>query len=175
MDEEMLAGFKRDPPEPMLFGEEYMCEGLANDPEVEEFAELASRECMRGTCVVATLLPWSLPAPNGVLAPEFDSSDVLLSEEEIAQAVAKVNTVLIPCTLELEEEHEQAKRIVPQLTRLEGVCIIAVLLLPKLMQLNRDTNHLILRPGPRVGAKLPQHCQEGLPERQTARYWGKRS
>ncbi|CAJ1366412.1 unnamed protein product [Effrenium voratum] len=138
MDEEMLAGFKRDPPEPMLFGEEYMCEGLANDPEVEDFAELASRECMRGTCVVATLLPWSLPAPNGVLAPEFDSSDVLLSEEEIAQAVAKVNTVLIPCTLELEEEHEQAKRIVPQLTRLEGVCIIAVLLLPKLMQLNRE-------------------------------------
>lgn len=141
----------REPPsEPlMLFGEEYYCEGLANDPEVEEFAELASEGLPN--CVVATLLPWSVGhAPKGVLAPELESSDFLVPEAHIAKAVSGANTVLIPCTLEIEEEHEQAKRIIPQFARcdnigLSAVCIIGVLLLPKLTQLNRETNQIVLR------------------------------
>lgn len=129
----------------MLFGEEYYCEGLANDPEVEEFAELAS-ENLHSTCAVATLLPWSVGhAPKGVLAPELESSDFLIPEADIAKAVANVNTVLIPCTLEMEEEHEQAKRIVPQFARWDNVCIIGILLLPKLTQLNRETNQIVMR------------------------------
>lgn len=128
----------------MLFGEDYYCENLANDPDVEEFAELAGESL--STSVVVTLLPWRGQIPKGVLAPELESSDFLLPEAEIAKAVSQVNTVVIPCTLEMEEEHEQAKRIIPQFARCENLCIIAVLLLPKEMtQLNMETNQVVLR------------------------------
>ena len=144
---ESRFGDVREPPEALtLFAGEdfYDGFGLANDPDVEEFAELASEGLGASSCVV-TLLPWRNHIPKGVLAPELDSADFLLSETEIAQAVAKASSILIPCTLELEEEHEQAKRIVPQFRQCENVCIIAVLLLPKVAQLQKETNQLLLR------------------------------
>jgi len=130
--------------------EEDEAEGLANDAEVEEFAEFASREALRSTCVVATLLAWShSKVPTGVLTPEcFESelSDGLLNERALTQALLRVENVLIPCILEYQEELIQAKRIVAQIQRRSSqVCVIAVLLLPKPVLLTRDTNEVLLR------------------------------
>jgi len=125
-------------------------EGLANDAEVEEFAEFANREALRSTCVVVTLLSWSQSkVPSGILTPEGsgpDAADGLLNDRDLIQALLRADNVLIPCTLEYQEEMVQAKRIVAQIQRRSAqVCVIAVLLMPKPVLLNRETNEVLIR------------------------------
>lgn len=131
-----------------MFGdlqEDYFYDGLANDPEVEEFADFAAK-ALQETCVVAMLLPWSTgQAPHGILCPDSDSEDFLLNSEAIYKATLKKTTVLIPSTFETEEEQEQAKRIVSQFSRLDNVCIIMILLLPRGVQPSQQTNDVILK------------------------------
>lgn len=114
-------------------------------PDVEAFAVFASRESFQKVFLVVTLLPWTNPLPVGVLAPEVQSPDFLIDEKELAQAIVGVNTVLIPASFEAEEEQEQAKRILPQFSRFENVCVIMVQLLPPGMQLSPETNDMLLK------------------------------
>eukprot|EP00931_Biecheleriopsis_adriatica_P078353 TRINITY_DN51801_c0_g1_i1.p1 TRINITY_DN51801_c0_g1~~TRINITY_DN51801_c0_g1_i1.p1 ORF type:complete len:576 (-),score=137.05 TRINITY_DN51801_c0_g1_i1:41-1741(-) len=130
---------------PDMLGDQDFCQGLANDPEVEEFAELAN-STLSDFCTVATLLPWSSGTPPaGILAPDISSEDLLLKQEDIMKAVRKCSTVLIPVTFEMEEEQEQAKRIAPQFTRLDHVCIIGVILLPNGVMPEHEVNDIIIR------------------------------
>ncbi|CAE7028784.1 CIPK7 [Symbiodinium sp. CCMP2592] len=75
-----------------------------------------------------------------------DAADGLLNDRDLTQALLRADNVLIPCTLEYQEEMVQAKRIVAQIQRRSAqVCVIAVLLMPKPVLLNRETNEVLVR------------------------------
>eukprot|EP00439_Symbiodinium_sp_Y106_P034771 s1333_g4.t1 len=83
-------------------------EGLANDAEVEEFAEFANREALRSTCVVVTLLSWSQSkVPSGILTPEGSESAPPLdspASKTKGENVAEVEASARPTDREKETE-----------------------------------------------------------------------
>jgi len=92
------------------------------------------------------LLPWRKgPAPEGVLAPDADNGTGLLDAEQLAQATAGRQVVLVPCTFETLVEELAAPPILQQLSAREHLCILMAQLLPPHLHPGEEVNDLIMQ------------------------------
>jgi len=110
---------------------------------VEDFAVAASQG-VGDECLLVVLRPWSTgDPPPGVLAPGGEAGT--LDEETITQAAAQKTVVLVPCTFATVEEQEGAARVLPQFSSAEHVCVIMAQLLQPDLELDQETNDVIMR------------------------------
>jgi hypothetical protein len=105
-------------------------DALETDPEflvdrclAEDFAARVV-ESYGDHCIAGVFLPWSIGlAPSGVVYPTSREGE--LDAQQVEETVRGKSIFVIGCTFKFKEEEVAAPRVVEQLMRFQGMCILA--------------------------------------------------